>query len=167
MVRYKLGAQKLLSSHSELLRNSLERLFWTQNPSPAMEKMLYSPMWVEHLPAAPCLWPSLNYSPSGFPCKEKSVFFPDWETLFLFLQPCSFFFITAGKREQKYRHRQNVTVFSLVGNLGQYFALRSVPQLSSLLERLTTVLISLCDKSTVVKGCFQMVIAGIWEYTHI
>lgn len=50
MVRYKLGAQKLLSSHSELLRNSLERLFWTQNPSPAMEKM-----WVEQLPAAPCL----------------------------------------------------------------------------------------------------------------
>lgn len=73
----------------------------------------------------------------------------------------------AGKREQKYRHGRNVTVFSLVGNLGQYFALRSVPQLSSLLERLTTVLISLCDKSTVVKGCFQMVIAGIWEYTHI
>lgn len=73
----------------------------------------------------------------------------------------------AMKREQKYKHRGNLTVFSLVGNLGQRFTLRSVQQLSYLLERLTTVLISLHHEPTVVKGCSQMVIAGIWEYKHM
>lgn len=57
---------------------------------------------------------------------------------------------------------KNLTVFSLLGDLGQRSALRSASQLSSVLQRLTTALTSLCDKSPVVRCCSQMV--GICVY---
>lgn len=61
---------------------------------------------------------------------------------------------------------RNLTVFSLLGDLGQRSALRCAPQRSSVLQKLTTALTSLCDKSPVVRCCSQMVTVGICMCMH-
>lgn len=98
--------------------------------------------------------------------KKKSVFFVGEAALFLLLHPCSFFFIRAWEREQKDMHMRNLTVFSLAGDLGQYFVPGSAPQLSSVLQRLTTVFTSLRDKPTVVRCCSQMERVRVCVHTH-
>lgn len=132
-----------------------------------MERILYGPMgaelWIEQLPGCEHLQ---NPPLLGFPCEEKSVFFVSEAALFLLLHSCSFFFIRAWEREQKDMHMRNLTAFSLAGDLGQYFVPGSAPQLSSVLQRLTTVFTSLRDKPTVVRCCSQMERVRVCVHTH-
>lgn len=162
VVRCELVAQKLLTSHSELLRKSLEMF----GPEPLLQ------LWRRRC-TAPC---GLSFSTSSsalatiselLPLQRKISFLSRLSNIVLYYSALQFLLHYGWEKGTEIQTQEKCDSIQLSREFGVVFALRSAPQLSSLLDRLTTVLISACDKSIVVKGCSQMIMAGIWEYTHI